>query len=84
MNTRSSGQDDSLTSVRDDALERCYARRRRILGILLIVIGSVWLGLRVTGSIGDLPSPVDWVAGTVVMVARCITDDGALQSQEDA
>jgi fatty acid desaturase len=36
------------------------ARRRQLLGIVLIAVGSVWFWLRATGQIGDFPLPICW------------------------
>ena len=37
---------------------RRQARLRHLLGIVLIVVGSIWLCLRLTGVVGDLPLPI--------------------------
>jgi hypothetical protein len=36
------------------------ARLRRLLGILLILVGSIWLGLSVAGHAFDVPLPIGW------------------------
>lgn len=59
-------------------LGRRQAHRRRLLGLLLIVVGSVWLWLRLIGWVGDLRLPIDWVEGTFGMLDRLNTGELAL------
>ncbi len=75
MNTRYTHQDDPVHSVGHRALGRRQARWRQLLGILLIVAGTVWLYLRVTGQIGNVPMPIDWMEEIVDMMGRITIGD---------
>ena len=61
MNTWRTDQDYPVQA--GHALGRLLADRRRLLGLLLIASGSLWLGLRLAGLDGDLPLPVAWLVG---------------------
>ena len=37
------------------------ARWRRRIGLLLLLVGSAWLGLSLTGHAADLPFPIRWL-----------------------
>ena len=78
MNTRHTHQDYPVHPAGHRTLGRRQARRRQLLGILLIVVGSVWLCLRLSGRAGAVPLPIGRVEGTVAMVERFNTGDLAL------
>ena len=84
MNTRHTHQDYSVHPAGHHTPGRRQARRRQVLGILLIVVGSVWLGLRLTGLVGDLPLPIRWVEGIVGMLELFNTGDPALSVPQAA
>ncbi len=55
MNTPHSHQSYPIQPLNQRANGRPQARRRRLLGLLLIVVGTTWLWLRLIGWVGDLP-----------------------------
>ncbi len=71
MNTRHTHQAYPVYPTGRRPLGRRQARLRRLLGILLIVVGSVWFCLRLTGLVGDLSSPFD-TAGFVLSVPQAV------------
>ncbi len=70
MNTLHPHQDYPMLPAGHHALGRQQAHRRRWLGIVLIITGSVWLCLRLTGQVGDMPLLIGWTEGTIAMVER--------------
>ena len=70
MNTRYTHQDYLVHPAGQNALDRLQARRRQLLGILLIVVGTAWFCLRLTGVVGDWPWPIRLVEGTIAMIER--------------
>ena len=78
MNTRHAHQNYPVHPAGRHALSRSQARRRRLLGTLLIVVGSTWFWLRLIGWVGDLPMLIDLVEGTVLMLGRFDAGDVAL------
>jgi|GEM_PF-4204891 len=68
MNTQYTSQDYPIQPVGRHVLWQRQARRRQLLGVLLIIVGGVWLGLLLTGSVGDGTSPIDWVRGSVALL----------------
>ncbi len=59
MNTPRAHQDYPIQPVGHHMPDLSQARRRRLLGLLLIVVGSAWLWLRLIGWVGDLPTLLD-------------------------
>ncbi len=59
MDTRHSRHNYPVHPVGYHAPGRPRAHRRRLLGLLLIVVGSAWLWLRLIGWVGDLPLLLD-------------------------
>lgn len=70
MTTGTIRRDVSREHQHDLDLARRYTGRRRTLAVVLIVVGSVWLCLRIMGVIGDLPTPIDLIMGAVFAVGR--------------
>ncbi len=81
MSTRHIHQDYSVHPAGHQTLHQRQARRRHLLGILLIVVGSLWLLLRLTGQV---PSPIWWMEGIVAMLERFSTGDLALSGLQAA
>lgn len=54
----------------DDALAGFRTRRRKLLGVVLIIIGSVWLGLSLSGAWDESAMPIDWIVAMTPTVAR--------------
>ena len=84
MHTRHTYQDHPVHPAGHHTLGQRQARRRQVLGILLIIVGSVWLYLRLTGRVGHLPSPIWWVEGIVAMLERFSSGDLALSVPQAA
>ncbi len=78
MNTRHAHQNYPVHVAGRHALSRSQARRRRLLGTLLIVVGSTWFWLRLIGWVGDLPTPFGWLVGTIAMADHFNAGDVAL------
>jgi hypothetical protein len=78
MNTRHAHQNYPVHVAGRHALSQSQARRRRLLGTLLIVVGSTWFWLRLNGWVGDLPMLIDLVEGTVLMLGCFDAGDVAL------
>ena len=72
MSTRHIHQDYPVHPAGHHTLCQRQARRRQLLGILLIVVGSLWLFLRLTGQV---PSPSWWMEGMVAMLEGFSTGD---------
>ena len=68
MSTRHTHHGYSIHPARHHTHGRRHALQRQLLGIVLIVVGSVWLYLRLTGRIGHLPSPIWWVEGILALL----------------
>ena len=58
MNIGHTHQDYPIRPAGRHAPSWRQARVRQLLGIVLIVVGSIWLCLRLTGVVGDLPLPI--------------------------
>ena len=59
MNTPHTHQDYPIQLVGYHTRSLPQTRRRRLLGLILIVVGSDWLWLRLIGWVGDLPLLLD-------------------------
>ncbi len=84
MNTPYTHQDYPVHPASDHALVRRQARRRRLLGLVLIVVGSAWLWLRLTGQVGDLPLPIRWMEEPLGLFERFDTVNLALSLPQAA
>ena len=84
MNMGHTHQDYLVNPAGHYALGRRQARRRQLLGIVLIIVGSVWLCLRLTGRVGELPLPICWVAETVATLERFSIGELALSVPQAA
>jgi hypothetical protein len=84
MNTWRIPQDHSVPRWEDPRLSQLRARRRRLLGFLLIVLGGGWLWLRVIGQADALPLPIDWLVGGVPLLERCSSGGPAPSGMEAA
>jgi hypothetical protein len=73
MHTPHTIQDYPVRAIGHHALGARHARRRRWLGLGLIVAGSVWLCLRLAGWVSDVPAPLDWMTATIGLVERFST-----------
>ena len=62
MNTRYTHYDYSIPPGDYATLGRRQAHRRHVLGLLLIGVGMVLLGLRLSGQFGTVPLPISWAA----------------------
>lgn len=78
MNTQHTHQNYSIQPAARHTLSQRQARRRQRLGIVLIVVGSLWLGLRMLGWISDVPSPIGWLADSVGLLERFTSGNLAL------
>ena len=78
MNTRHAHQNYPVHPAGRHALSRSQARQRRLLGTLLIVVGSTWFWLRLIGWVGDLPTPFGWLVSTLAMADHLNAGDLAL------
>ncbi len=81
MSTRHIHQDYPVHPTGHHTLRQRQARRRQLLGILLIVVGSLWLLLRLTGQV---PSPIWWMEGIVAMLEGFSAGDLALSGLQAA
>ena len=81
MSTRHIHQDYPVHLAGHHTLHQRQARRRQLLGILLIVVGGLWLFLRLTGQV---PSPIWWVEGIVTMLEHFSAGDLALSRLQAA
>ncbi len=68
MNTWHTHHDHLVHPAQQPTLAMQQARRRRLLGLVLIVVGSIWFGLRLTGWAGDMYLPTVWMEGTGLIV----------------
>jgi hypothetical protein len=60
MTTQHTPRQIRLSGVPHYALPAAV-RRRRLAGLLLLVLGGLWLGLSLTGHAADLPFPIRWL-----------------------
>ena len=81
MNTPHIHKDYPVHPAGHHTLRQRQARRRQLLGILLIVVGNVWLFLRLTGQV---PSPIWWMEGIIAMLEGFRTGDLALSGLQAA
>ncbi len=81
MSTRHMHQDYPVHPKGHHTLRQRQARRRPQLGNLLIVVGSLWLFLRLTGQV---PSPIWWMEGIVAMLEGFSAGDLALSGLQAA
>ncbi len=81
MNTPHIHKDYPVHPACYNTLGQRQARRRQLLGILLIVVGSLWLFLRLTGQV---PSPIWWMEGIIAMLERFSAGDLALSGLQAA
>src|SRR4028118_1495559 len=85
MNIQRTDQDYPLYATVEYTLAQRQARRRQRLGIMLIVVGSLWLCLRLTGWVGDLPLPIYyWMEEAMSMLKRFSVNSLALSVPEAA
>lgn len=65
MNTGQTHTEYILYPARLHTLRQRQAQRRKVLGLVLITVGSLLLILRVSGQVGDVPWPLTWVAEAI-------------------
>jgi hypothetical protein len=75
MITQPTRHNSTIYPPTQSTLARLQARRRRRLGVLLIVAGSIWLVLSLAGHLGDAPRPIDYVSRSVAALTHIIADD---------
>jgi hypothetical protein len=64
MNMHYAHQGQLIHQTERKTLAQLQLRRRRTLGLLLIIFGSIWFGLRLFGFVGNLCLPGSWLEAT--------------------
>ena len=68
MTTHYPRQDYPIQPVNHSSIGEPEARRRQLLGALLVGVGSFWFYLRLTGQLGDVSMPICWVEGPAAIL----------------